>query len=268
MPKITLPLKINPLPVAPEVAAELVASLNDDSMDSFELRTIIAKDPVITAKVLKIANSPFYGLQRKIGTLDTAITLLGFRKTRTQAITACIAGMAALPPGVSKEQYWKRSSMSAGYAMWLALAIGIDENEAWLTAMLLRVGEVVLAQAVDGQLSAGELQSYRSETRKRWQLQMEWVGQDEGQVAASLSRKWHFPPSFAAALECCADPMARPESTRLAPVLHLATLLAELDSTDQELLADLPDDVVQRIGLDLQWIAQYMPDRQTFIHLL
>lgn len=246
------------LPVMPEVAAKLVASYQDEQVDITYLRNVIAKDPALTASVLRLANSPLHGLSRSVNSLDAAINLLGISKVCSQAIAICMTTAFELPKGMSRQAYWSHSMHCAGYAMWLALAAGQDESEAWLTGMLLHLGGVLIGPLPQADAAPANA------TLQRWQAQHLAVGFDEGQVMAAVATQWYFPPSIAHALQHSADPLNPDCLSTQAAVLHLAAMLADLDGLDDASLARLPAAVLSRLGLDVAWLAQHQPDPASF----
>ena len=74
--------KLHKLPSLPAVLQELIASLNDADMDTTLLAHQIERDQGLSAKVLRMANSSFYGLPRKVGSIHDAVTVLGFDTVR------------------------------------------------------------------------------------------------------------------------------------------------------------------------------------------
>jgi HD-like signal output (HDOD) protein len=250
------------LPVMPEVAVKLIDTFASETVEITYMRDVIAKDPALTAAVLRLANSPFYGLSRAVHSLDAAISILGISKVRTQAIAICLANAATLPPGMSRQAFWSQSLKCAGYAMWLALAVGLDESEAWLTGILLRLGEVLAAQLQTS--DAGPADALPASAGSRWQQQREQAGFDEGQLMAEAARLWYFPQDIVNALQHCSSPLDAPRFAPLAAVIHLAAILSETERADDSVLQCLPPDLVARLGIDIAWIAQYLPDPASF----
>jgi HD-like signal output (HDOD) protein len=79
------------LPTMPEVAHELIGTLNDDDAPVSVVRNSIAKDPALTAKLLRLANSARFGVPRSISSIDDAITMGGMGNVRTLALSACLS---------------------------------------------------------------------------------------------------------------------------------------------------------------------------------
>jgi HD-like signal output (HDOD) protein len=251
------------VPVMPEMAAKLIPTLTSDTLELAYLRDVIAKDPGLTATVLRWANSPLHGMSRSVTTLDAAVSILGLSKIRAQAIAVCVSNAFELPAGMERQKFWAQSMKCAGYSMWLALAIGLDESEAWLTGMLMHLGEVVIfrfdADAAR-QLSQSNLQAV-----SRWRMEQDLLGVDDGQVMGAITALWEFPQEIVRALQCASNPMEAAAFSRLGGVVHLASILSEMDSVNHESLVNLPPDLMARLGVDAQWLSQYIPDPATFL---
>jgi HD-like signal output (HDOD) protein len=90
MPDFSALFKTVKLPVMSEVAHALIRTLHDEDASIAQVRDIIAKDPTLTAKLLRAANSAAMGARREIGSLDNAISMIGMTQVRTLALTACM----------------------------------------------------------------------------------------------------------------------------------------------------------------------------------
>ncbi|MEO7185731.1 MAG: HDOD domain-containing protein, partial [Rhodoferax sp.] len=134
------------LPVMPEVAQALIRTLKSDDADVPMVTAIIAKDPGLTASLLRMANSAMFGLSRSVHTLDSAVSVIGMAHIRARSLSICMASGFIFPPGLDRLDFWRNSMVCAGYSKWLASHIAIDEQQAWLTGMMLRLGEIVIAQ--------------------------------------------------------------------------------------------------------------------------
>ncbi|MGE5845805.1 MAG: HDOD domain-containing protein, partial [Ignavibacteria bacterium] len=82
--------RINNLPAFPSIMMEVSNLLENKTVTNFDLVKIINKDQGLTAKILSIANSPFYGLSRKVSTVDFAITIVGFKELKNVILTLTI----------------------------------------------------------------------------------------------------------------------------------------------------------------------------------
>ncbi len=255
-------LKSVKLPVMPEVAQALIRTLNDDDADVTTVRRVIAKDPALTATLLRIANSALFGLSRSINTLDGAMRVVGMSQIRARALSICIANAFVLPPALNRLEFWRASMVCAGYAKWLAGHVGIDEQQAWLTGMMARLGLIAIAQKNEGMLEA--IEALPRAPGERWTRERALLGFDEGQITAEIARRWDFPEAVARGLQASGDPMAANPFSRLGGVVHLAGLLADDPSPTQPDLQRLPAPVVKALKLRLPQLQAEVPSAETF----
>ena len=251
------------LPVMPEVAQALIRTLNDDNADITTVRDVIAKDPALTATLLRMANSAIFGLSRSVTTLESAVSVVGMSQIRARALSVCMANVFSLPTSMNRLLFWQQSMKCAGYARWLAMAKGLDENQAWLTGIMLRLGETVVAQTHTRHIAEIEVQPCSAD--QRWQREQTLTGFNEGQIMAEIARRWDFPQAMAQALDDCAKPLEAATFSPLAGVVHLAAQLAEQSHVTTETLAELPEGVVHKIGLNLLWMSIHLPNADAFI---
>lgn len=251
------------LPSMSEVAHALIQSLNDDNASVSQVRDLIGKDPALSAKLLRLANSAQFGLPRGVGTLDDAITMVGMSKVRTLALGACLSESFPSLPDLDRGEFWRSSMACAGYAQWLAVRLNIDGQLAWLTGMMLRLGELLIAQADPGTLH--EIEKLPHIPGVRWQREQRLTGFTEGQITAELARRWNFPMQIVQALQRSADPITEQAFSRLGAIVHLAGLLAEEPHRDASAVDILPTEVISALMLDVDWLRTKFPDEATFL---
>ncbi|MBX9818765.1 MAG: HDOD domain-containing protein [Burkholderiaceae bacterium] len=251
------------LPSMSEVAHALIQTLSDDDTSVAQVRDLIAKDPALSAKLLRLANSAQFGLPRGVGTLDDAITMVGMAKVRTLALGACLSESFPNLPDLDRKEFWRSSMACAGYAQWLATRLGIDGQLAWLTGMMLRLGELLIAQADPATLR--EIEKLPHLPGVRWQREQRLIGFTEGQITAELARRWNFPMQMVQALQRSADPITEQAFSRLGAVVHLAGLLAETEDAGPDTVDRLPADVISALMLDADWLRTRFPDTSTFL---
>jgi len=250
------------LPTISEVAQSLIATLDDEDASAKSVAAIIARDPALTAKLMRLANSARFGSSRNVSSLDDAIALAGMGQIRTLALAACFADSFPSLPGLDSDEFWKSSMACAGYAKWLANGTGADGGDAWLAGMILRLGELLIYQVAP--TAFAEIEQLPHLPGGRWERELRLLGLSEGQITAELCRRWNFPVRIVAAVERAADPMAVLPFCKLAGVVHLASLLADTPSDDPAILATLPADVVGALGLSMDWMRARFPAHASF----
>jgi HD-like signal output (HDOD) protein len=255
------------LPTMPDVARELIATMHDEDTPFERVRHAIARDPALTAKLIRLANSARFGLRRQVASLDDAITLVGLNQVRTLAMAACLGSSFTAVRGVDSAAFWQESMAIAGYAQWLARTLGADAQQAWLVGFMVRLGELVIAQKMPDRIE--EIERLPHFAGGRWEREQSVLGFTEGAVTAALARRWNFPEAIAHALETASDPVQADPFCRMGGILHIATLLAELaldeHKSHQDAVGALPRDVVDALQLDPAWLVAHMPDVAGFV---
>jgi HD-like signal output (HDOD) protein len=263
MPTLTAFFESAKLPVMSEVAHALIRTLNDESASAAQLETIIAKDPAMTATLLRLANSAQFGLSRQVLSLDHAVTLLGMSRVRTLALSSSMSIAFPQVPGLDRAVFWKFSMACAGYAQWLAGAAGLDPQQAWLAGMMLRLGELLIGQRAPASLV--EIEAQPSQVTTRWEREQRLLGFDEAQVTAVLARHWNFPEAIVSGLQSAGDPMGVEPFDRLAGVVHLAARLADCPNPNPDVISDLPMAVINALALDRHWLVARFPRLESFV---
>jgi len=112
--RIELMEQIEHVPMLPETVQKVEAVFNDSNATVADMANAIKNDPIITAYILKTANSPIYGLSRTVNDITTAVSLLGREAVRTFTIASAANSCMELdlsPYGMSKETYLARSQL-------------------------------------------------------------------------------------------------------------------------------------------------------------
>jgi len=251
------------LPVMPEIGLALIHTLDDEDTPSAKIHDLIAQDPALSAKLLALANSAAFGLPRKVATLDSALSLVGISKVRTLALSACLHNAFSMPQGIDGAAFWRYSQRCAGYAQWLADSVGEDRQRAWLTALMLRLGELLLVSAHPDAAAAIEKQP--CQPGERWQRERALCGFDEGEITGELAKRWNFPSTIQYSLRLSADPLVHKPLVPLSGILHLAARLADLPNADADAIDTLPVPVMSALQLKYGWMKADFPDGSRFL---
>lgn len=260
-PEISLYLQYVKLPVMPEVAHALIRTLNDDNASVTSVRDVIAKDPGLTANLLRMANSAIFGLSKSVYTLDNAISVVGMSQLRVRALSICMAKVFAMPAPIERLEFWRYCMVCAGYARWLAANAGQDDQQAWLTGMMLRLGQLAMAQHNSALME--HIEQLPREPGERWIRELRLTKFDEGAVTAEIARRWDFPDTVVDALQSAAAPLSATVFSPLGGVLHLAGLLADQADPRPADLERLPPNILERLKLSLDKLQKSMPNAES-----
>lgn len=231
------------LPALPSVAVELITSLDAEEADAESLAEIISRDQTLVARLLRIANSSFYGMPGRIHSIRDAIMLIGLRGVRSLAIAASLSG--ALPrecPGLSLQHFWRHSTATAIAAQELARRNRLPADLAFIAGLLHDIGRLILANAYPEHSAA--VQQHMAEVPCLcYEAEQQILGLDHADFGRIITGHWRFPAPLVAAIGGHHDRDAIGQDA-LAACVHLADILAAVIEPQPEhaLFAAPPDE--------------------------
>jgi HD-like signal output (HDOD) protein len=240
------------LPTMPELVSRLLRSIEREDLSLSEIVNLVARDPSLAVKLLRLANSPRFSPGREIATLRDAVNLLGMRVLRDLIMAACMAGMFPSRPGFDRVRFWRHGLATAGYSRILASATGVDPDTAYLAGLVMRTGRLLMLLVEPENVARTEFLAEAPDSllaHERALLECTHL-----EVSAELARRWHFPPMLCAAMAAAADPLSAQPFSPLGAVLRLASTLAdagELGLSQVDALRALHAPLMERLSLDI-----------------
>jgi HD-like signal output (HDOD) protein len=222
--------KIGEIATLPEITLRIINVVEDPDSTARDLHAIIKHDPPLTAKILKVVNSAFYGLPGQIGSVDRAIVLLGLRAVKNIAIATSVTRLFnGVRPvtGFDPKELW-RHCVAVGVASRLIVQKknkGAAE-EAFLAGLIHDIGIIVALQAFA--VRFGEVLVRAQNGDVSWcQAETEIFGVDHQMLGTGLALKWKFPMSLRAAIGYHHVPDRVSEENRhIAYAVRLADVIA------------------------------------------
>ncbi|MBV8604678.1 MAG: HDOD domain-containing protein [Pelomonas sp.] len=247
------------LPAMPEVATRLLRSFDDPNVSMGQLAELIGKDPVLSAKVLRLANSARYSPSHNITTLKDAANALGMDLLRNLSMAAAISGAFPTVTGLDRKAFWRHAVSTAAYARLLSKFLALDADAVYLAGLMLRTGQVLMAMAESSKVA--DVEGHAQEPGSRYSLEQSRFDCTHADVTAGLARHWHFPATMVQAFADANDPMAVSPFSLMAAVLHMAEVLADAAATHDDpataLQAAVPE-LVDHLHLDLGELRQQL----------
>ena len=142
----------NALPTIPKVVQELIDSFNNDDVSIDEIARKLAADQVLSAKLLRLANSSYYHSSRSVGTVDDAVLMLGFMTVRTLVVSSGLTGSFKAMPGVDLKQFWRYSMHTAVIAKWIAKQVHGNSDFAFTVGLMHAIGQLLMHAAMPEQM--------------------------------------------------------------------------------------------------------------------
>ena len=197
--------QLEDLPASRAAALQVVRAVEDEDASAAQVAAAAAGDAALTARLMRLANSVYYGLSGRVRTPVFAVTVVGFQTVRSLAAVAA-AGLAdpgSLPPG-----FWERSAQVAAGATLVARRVGAPEPEVFCVGLLHDLGSALLrqhdAERYDLVL---EVAAGREDVLLRRELRA--YGGTHAQLCAQVLSSWHFPHDLCAAIADHHDEPAR-----------------------------------------------------------
>jgi putative nucleotidyltransferase with HDIG domain len=216
------------LPSLPEVVMRAIEMVNDPDASAADIGRVIGEDAALTARLLKIVNSPFYGFPSRIDTVSRAITVVGTLDLMDLILaTTVVKIFTGLPNDlVSMDTFWAHSLYGAVIARVLATRRKEPNVEHYFVAGLLHdLGSLVIYRKMP-ELARETLLRARYNGHVLHQAEREVIGFDHADVGAELMRQWKLPDSLIAAVACHHVPSGAGEHRVIAAIVHIADVIA------------------------------------------
>ncbi len=222
------------LPALPRVACHILAVIEDPKTTATRLEKAIAMDQALTAKVLRIANSPFYGAVRDIKTVSEAIVRLGFVTIRNWTLVTATKSVF-LTPGSAPlyQRIWRQSLLSALSSQLVAQAVQHLEPEAvFLGGLMQNIGQLVLARA-EPELFQEVIELSVDRGCAYHLVERELLGFDHGELGAHLIREWNLSRQLEEAVRVHHRLEEESAERRVAAMIALGEELAACSSSQE-----------------------------------
>jgi len=192
--------KVNHLPTLPEVIQKVVSLVQDEKTSARDLGNLISYDQAISSRLLKIANSAYYGLSREVSTTQHAIVILGFEEVKSLSlgITVFDAMKAAGNKfSLMRDEFWKHSAGCSLAAKIICKKVGGPNAEIAFTASLLHdIGKLVLDSFFSKEYGV-VLEKAQGDGVNLVDIEKKLLGFTHADVGMWLCNRWKLPPSIA-----------------------------------------------------------------------
>ncbi|MHB1687337.1 MAG: HDOD domain-containing protein [Ignavibacteriaceae bacterium] len=217
------------LPPIPNAIKEALEILDKPVLNSHSLSNIISKDQGLVTKILTIANSPLYGLQRKVTTVDFAILVLGYSELRNiiSVLSIVEAFKNKTDNYLNQKEFWLHSFLTGSAAKRLAEDFDFpNSGEAFIAGFLHDLGFSIIHRF----FHADFIEIYKLVTEKEISYQkaeLEILGMTHQQIGNYLAEKWNFPETLCEVILFHHNPEESKQDKILASIVHLADFMTE-----------------------------------------
>ena len=250
-------LDLSTLPTLPGVVRFVTSMVEDGNASMQEVGETISKDQVLSAKILRMVNSPFYGFPGRISSVTHALVLLGFSVVKGLVLSTAVFD------NLSKQHrgLWEHSLGVAVISRRMARAMGMQDSEEFMIAGLLHdLGKVVLA-VVEPETYETVVRRAHEERVHISEVERAVFGVDHTIVASWVCDRWHLPPRLVESLCLHHAPRLAKQNIEAVAVVHVADIFARAMSYGNPGDATLPPfeaGAFNGLGLDINAYDQIL----------
>ncbi len=215
---------LSSLPTIPPVVTRLLEIVDSEEISIKEIGDVISRDQVLSARVLKIVNSPIYGFPGRISSVSQALMLIGL-----SAIKGMLLGVSIFEiMQKTMVGLWEHSIGAAAAARLIASRAGLkDVEEASVAGLIHDIGKVVLGIRYTEEYRA-VLERTGEEQRYVIELERDVFGVTHAQAGGWIAQKWNFPVNLVEAIGYHHKPALSREAGRLVSVVHLSDAVVKM----------------------------------------
>lgn len=262
--------RVGDLPPLPAVAAKVLEILKDPDADLTALVSIIEKDQALTAKILRVSNSAYYGLVRRISTVKDAVVTLGLNNMRNQVLALSAYSLMQGPAsGYALEagSLWDHSLCTGLCAEHLADTLGYKsiKDEVFIGGLLHDIGKTILSYYVSARFS-NILERVDQLGQTFVEAERAELGFDHAEVGARVALRWNLPESLVSMIGDHHKPDLKSVNAARVCLVHVADAIASMLGVGigvDTLEKRLREEAAQLIGLTdhaVQDAMAYMSD--------
>jgi putative nucleotidyltransferase with HDIG domain len=218
---------IRNLPSIPLIIFEVSRLLEDPMTNASDLADLISKDQGMVTKILTIANSPFYGLSKKISTIEFAIVILGFENIKNIIIALSMIGaIKGKGKNWNRKKYWHHCLATASIAKRLAEDLGYPKSGEAFTAGLLHDLGIAIIQLYFNNEYNKIYKLFNSKDVSFLEAETEVLNITHQEIGNFLVEKWNLPKALCDSILYHHNPDQANENNSLVSIIHLADYLS------------------------------------------
>lgn len=226
---------IGELPALPLALLVAVRALSRDDVPASACVDAVERDLSLATRLLRLANSAFYGARGQVGSVEDAVGMLGLRTVASVVAAVSMRSTLALVQcnGFNFETYWRHALTTAVVARELARPATLDPGEAFLAGLLHDVGQLLLVVA-HAEWVERALKLSHDEQIDLCEAERRLMGMGHDEVGAKVMHHWHFPEQLvnAVAGHHAPEPAEPGDRLSLSALVRLSDQLAQHIETD------------------------------------
>ncbi|PKM93580.1 MAG: hydrolase [Firmicutes bacterium HGW-Firmicutes-1] len=263
--------RIDEIPIFPQTVSKILKLVDDPKTNIRDIENEILKDQGFTTKVLKLANSAYFGVSRQIKTVSQATTLLGFQAIRSMVLASSVGSVLSkelIGYALEREALWKQSQICAITARVISKKIKFPQPDQAYTAGLLKdIGKVILDHYLNDQFQ--NIMDQINEGNKPFlEVEEEILGFNHCQVGARIAEKWKLPEDLVEAIAYHHQPEKAQLNLKLVAITHVAdglVMMMGLHIGSDGLAYNFSNSAMELLNLDETILSEIISEVADFI---
>lgn len=255
--------QVRQLPSLSAVLHEILLSFDNEDIESAALVNKISCDQGLAARVLRVANSAFYGLSSHVTSIDDAVVVLGFHCVRSLAVAAGIIEQFPLADGksFSRLEFWHHATGVGVCARVIAMRVGLNAETAFTAGLLHDVGRLALDVYFHDEFE--QVLTYCAKQDGEM-LEAEWetLGMTHASIGFEMAKQWKFPLPIQLAIRDHHHPDSG-QHALLTDTVHCANVLChalEIGNSGYDMVPPLSAGAWERLGLGWKACRAILPE--------
>ena len=224
--------RVNDIPSLPQFVIDTLKKLDDPKSSAQDVADKLSRDEGLVLRILRLANSAYYGLPRRLTGVSEAISLLGFKTVKSIVLAASVYKFmdgSFTGYALDRGELWKHSLSVAFASRYLAKKIkGLDDEEAYVAGMVHDIGKIVLNDYV--RFGYGIIAKLVEDDQVPFMdAERQVLGFDHAQVGGLIMEQWNLPETYMLAARYHHSPWELPEESKphqvFVDVIHVANIL-------------------------------------------
>lgn len=252
------------LPAFPQSVSKILALTANVDVAPKDLVAVVERDIVLTAKVLKLVNSAYFGLARKVTSVPHAVVYVGINTIKNVAISAATSG--ALPKnnqaGLDMELFWKQSLSVGVIAKILAEKKGVEPNhiaDYFVTGLLFNIGKIIFAHFYPAEYKE-VLNQIEIQQRSAYLVERELLGIDHCEIGAMLAEAWQLPQNLISGIKNHHNWQQEVLSNNLPVTIMVANQIYKRLHLSQRDYVEMPKEIEGWLGCSLDEMIDSMKE--------
>ncbi len=244
------------LPEIPHVMQEVIASLRNEDVAIAELAAIVGNDQVISAKVLRLANSSYYGIGRKVGSIRDAVTLIGLNAFRNLVLASSLVSVFTKVEGFDLPSFWRHNMLVANLADVIGRDLRLSRDTLFSAGLMHSIGQLLIYISFPESAKSIIEACKGISPREQRAIEQNQLGMDHFEVGMELAKRWNFPESLQSIIGHYDAPA---DDDLPAQVILAAVIIAkgiQSGTMLMEITAQLPPDIASHLHLDEDWLEE------------